>query len=176
MADRHIEHVFKEMDAAFDAALAAEEESAADDLAMSLRQDVPLPALVGRGSWEVAVGDVGFFVVDEIGCDYVRAIDPSAEGGRVLVPSPLAVLRRCSTARGPAARTDRRLLTVLRHLVRVGGEIRVNTTIAAVDGRPEAATPTHLLLKGARTEWVIPLEQIRSVHLSGESLLRSRGG
>lgn len=142
------------LDAAFDAAMAREEEAAAADLAFSLRQDVDVRAAIQRSGcgWVLIYPDGAQRPVDEVGDDYVRA-------GTFVARSRTATLR--STA-GPSPRdASMSLLQLLGAACRQGAFV----TVAGASGRLVRVAKDHVAVQKGDAETIVGLEAIESVNL-----------
>ena len=144
----------------FEAGLEAEIDAAADDLAFSLAQDVPLTHEILRSGASVLIGD-GEAPVTAIGHDYVAA-------GQWLVPLAAAVVRLGGSPR-PIAEPDV-FLVRLRRLARGRDGVAVGRrgTSQTFEGYIERANATHLVVTGV-ARWLLPIAEVAYVR-------RARGG
>jgi hypothetical protein len=146
------------LEASFEAALAREDEVAADDLAFSLRQDVDVRDAAERSGcgWRLVLAGEAGPLVDEVGIDYVRA-------GTLLVRTRTATLR---SAPGPSPRrSERALLEVLAEVARAGTEMTVN----GLTGRPVRVAKDHVAVRQSGSETIVGLDAVQSVRLDGGS-------
>ena len=154
MGRSHLEGLFAELDAGFAAAIAAEEEVAADDLAFSLSQDLPVPDELARTGGSLVVGGV-VVPIDRVGHDFVEA-------GPWLAPLARSVVGLGGSP--PALPLPDVFLGVLRRFARARSEIAVGSTEGSYQGRVVRATPGHLVIDGAR-KVAIPLARVDYVRL-----------
>lgn len=142
------------LDAAFDAALAREEDLAAADLAFSLRQDVDVREAVRRsGSAWTLVGAGGTRLpVDEVGIDYVRA-------GSTFTRTRVATLR---SSRGPSPET-----TDAMFLERLGAAARAGAAAdtAGLSGRLVRVGKDHIALEKDGSETIVGLDAVETIRL-----------
>lgn len=142
------------LDAAFDAAVAREEEAAAADLAFSLRQDVDVRAAIERSGcgWALIQVDGAHRPVDEVGDDYVRA-------GTFVARSSTATLR---SAPGASPRmSGMSFLEMLGAACREGAHV----TIAGASGRLVRVAKDHVAVQKGDAETIVGLETVKSVRL-----------
>lgn len=145
------------LDAAFEAALAHEEEVAAADLAFSLRQDVDLREAVRRSAcaWTLVGAGESRLPVDEVGVDYVRA-------GITLVRTRSAILR---SAPGPSPRTtDATFVEILGSIARCGTGVDVEEH----RGSLVRVGKDHVALRKGDVETILGLDAIDRVRLEEE--------
>lgn len=143
--------------ASFDAALAREEDVAADDLAFSFRQDGDLRATTrGRGWVLLLDGGEAAAPVEEVGADFVSA-------GGAVVPVRYAALR---SAEGASPRLSERTLSEV-----LGAACRSNAWVEAraggtrVEGRLVKAGRDHVVLRRGATDVVLGLDAIAALRL-----------
>ncbi|HEX2295187.1 MAG TPA: hypothetical protein VHN37_07760 [Actinomycetota bacterium] len=156
---------FDALEAAFDAAVARDEDAAAADLAFSLRQDVDVRATIARApsAWTLVGADGSAAPVTEVGIDYVR-------GGTLLVRSAAALLR--STPGTPPAVVDRSFLEVLGSHCRAGTLV----TVGGATGRLVRVGKDHLALRHGEAETIVGLGSVDAVRLVGESVYSDSRG
>lgn len=142
------------LDAAFDAALAREEEVAAADLAFSLRQDVDVRDAVRRSgsAWALVGAGEARLRVDEVGIDYVRA-------GSTLTRTRAATLR---SEAGPSPDTaDATFLQRLGAAARAGATV----AIAGLSGRLVRVGKDHVALLKDGRETIVGLDAVVAVRV-----------
>jgi hypothetical protein len=146
LGEDRIDFVVRGLEAAFDAAIARDEDDAASDLAFSLTQERTLPGVLERSPGVVVVRpDGGRSRISEVGEDYVLEAPPSAR----LVPLSMAVLESSNDA-APPRRRDRDVTAELRRWARAGASVCVTTSAGVVAGRLLRAAPDHLTIRGRR--------------------------
>ena len=146
------------LDAAFEAALAREDEVAATDLAFSLRQDVDVSAAIERSgsAWTLVGSGEARLPVDEVGLDYVMA-------GSLLTRTRAVTLR---SAAGPAPRTtDATFLEVLGTWARAGARVAAS----GLSGRLVRVAKDHVALSRGGRETIVGLAALEAVRLEGQS-------
>ncbi len=156
--DSQLDRLFSSLDSSFSAAVSRSEDEAADDLALSLRQDQLLVHLLARTSVSVRDRAQRALVV-EVGRDFVRT------AGECFYPLSTTVLE--SNQKGPLpASTDRHLVEILRAAARSGSRARVEALGGVVTGLVVRCGPDHVSIRERGTEVLIPLEAIRALRLS----------
>lgn len=141
------------------AALAAEEDIAASDLAFSLGQDVDVTVDLVRGGGRVLLDDLQV-PVDRVAHDYLEA-------GDWIVPLDRAVIA-LGREPVPSVHADV-MLAALRRLAR--RDVRVTVGLrdgGRLDGAVSRATPAHLVVRG-QGSLAVPLNEVTYVR-------RARGG
>ena len=137
----------------FDAAIARDEEAAADDLAVSLDQDRTLVEVLTRTPAEVVTTQGSIHSrARMIGDDYVRIPTPSKD---YLVPLYQGIYRLTAGGCAPA-REDASLLETLRRMARGRASIGVDTQDASFEGTISRARRDHLELETPRGILLIP--------------------
>lgn len=157
-ADRLLEAV----GAQFEAAIAAEEDVAARDLALSLLQGSELSVLLCRSAWLLRRPGGGSAPLTQIGPDCALATTAGPEPD-VLVPLSVALFVAGDGA-APVRTTDT-FVARLRRSVREGKRLRALIGEERLEGRARLVTDTHLVLTRVHGEAVIPLSEIREVQL-----------
>jgi hypothetical protein len=158
--DPRLDRFIASLDASFDARLTRAEETAADDLALSLEQDRSLfEALRVAGPLELRLADGATAPVTRLGRDYVAA---GASGG-VLVPLTEAVLAGSGDA--TPSLDGRTLLEVARAWVRTGRRVRVTTHATTVAGRVVRASQDHLALVEGGRSYLVAMSAIVLLNL-----------
>ena len=158
--EAHLKGLFASLEASFDAAVDKQEEEAATDLALSLRQGTPQREFLARQGFTVAARE-GTYRAIEVGLDHVLA-----EGARVF---PLAACTAHLRADLLAPEvTDLRLIEVLRARVLDPAEVEVETAAQRLRGRLSLCGPDHLILITARGPVSVPLASVLSIRLSLE--------
>jgi hypothetical protein len=145
-----------DLGASFEAALAREEEVAADDLAFSLRQDGDLRSAVRNGGWALLVDGERRSIVDEVGVDYVVAGDLVVRAGRAILRSAGAPAPSCS---------DRTFLELLGSACRDGQTVEVCAGAARVRGTLVRVAGDHLVVAHETEKTVVGLGAIDSVRI-----------
>ena len=158
MRQGHLQGLIAELEGRFEAAVRAEEDAAARDLAFSLSQDVPVVEEIFRRGGSVRL-DRSEVPVSSVGHDFLRA-------GSWLVPIDRAVVALGGT-RTPIAEADV-LIAVLRRWARSGTYVEVGCGAPHVAGYLRTAGVSDLLVEGgARVR--IPLARV-------DYIRRVRGG
>ena len=153
-----VERVLSHLEVEFDAAIARDEEVAADDLALSLDQDRNLAQAVS------AVGGLRLFnregasrSVVEIGNDYLLISGPE----EAYVPLARAVVlseRDCPRPR----RTEDTFLDVLRRWSREHRRVAIETRAGRFEGELSRARRDHVQLEVRDGAMLIPLPEVLS--------------
>jgi hypothetical protein len=151
--------LFDDLDAGLEAAIAREEEEAADDLARALRQDTNLRIAMARTGWRLDRGDGSRHLVTELGADYVVAATPDFG---LLVPLGRSVLRAAEGAAPPRA-TARTLIERVREQARAGAEVEISTDIGALSGHLVGAAADHLHLRTGAGDALVAARSIQAV-------------
>lgn len=139
MGERQLEGLFEDLGSTFEAAVAREERAAADDLAMSIRQDRSSADVLASGPWSVREGEL-VTAVDQIGRDYVV----SSLGS--LLPLRRLTAVHAPGGRFPVVRRDT-LLERLRDLARRNERVLVTASEGVVvEGTLLAAGRDHVLV------------------------------
>jgi hypothetical protein len=160
-----LDRVLEAAGAQFEAAVAAEEDAAANDLALSLAQGSELSVLLCRSPWTLRRPGGGTAPVKRIGPDAAMAASVQAGPPDLLVP--LAAALFVAGEGSPPERTVDTFLSMLRRRVRTGGRIKVVIGDEAMEGRPKLVTETHVVLIRPHGEAVIPVSELREVQLLG---------
>ena len=162
--DQELERVIARLEARFEAALAREEEEAAIDLALSLRQDRSLADLVRSGvALRLLEADGGRPPVTVLGADYCGT------------GTPLTCVRRLgstpllsdATGAVPATRRDS-LQEVARRWARCGRSVEVGLETETVKGRLAQVGPDNIVLDAAAGTVIVPLWLVDSIRLVHE--------
>jgi len=155
-----LDNVLSTLGVAFDAAIARDEEVAASDLAISLRQDRDLrDRLLRDGPWKLVLGDARSALVEVVGADFVGA-------GPMLVP-----LGRAVAVRAPEGVGARPSPATLRELLR--GLARAKKAVVVSDGGREwsgcaaLCGRDYLALEARGGEVLVPLHVIAWLRLGG---------
>ena len=153
------ERLFDELDAGFEAAIAREEEDAANDLARAFRQDGNLRTTIERSGWRLKLDDGLIAAVIEVGTDYVVASDTRFGW---LVPLGRAFLY--SDPESPFPRSfDRSLIESLRAQARAGARVEISSDLGSETGRLIGAAPDHVRLMTSKRDVLIAARTIRGV-------------
>ncbi|HEX2049322.1 MAG TPA: hypothetical protein VHJ34_01675 [Actinomycetota bacterium] len=149
-----LERYIATLDAAFDAAVAREEDEAASDLAFSLVQDRSLRERLARaGEAGVVVAEGRIEPVSAVGADYVAAGDPAS----IAVPLRVAeVVWRDGRGARPAT-LDGTLLELLRSWARAGAGTTIDTIRASWNGRLVAAGRDHVVVRSRGRDVAVAL-------------------
>lgn len=150
MGSTDADRLISELEAGFAAAVAAEEDIAADDLAFSLSQDVPVSEDLLRSGGFLMVDDVAV-PIDRVGHDFVVA-------GAWIAPLGRALIRLGGD--GPSQQVHDVFVSVLRRTARVGTEVSVGVGAMSHHGRLSRATSAHLVISGPAVSMAVPLEQV----------------
>jgi hypothetical protein len=160
VADPRLDRMLSALDAEFDAAVAREEEEAADDLAFSLSQGLSLGDVLPRGAWILCGDSLPAAPVAFAGRDFVAAAEPA-----LLVPAAVACLRRDRAGFPPAA-VDAGIVEVLRVLARRAAMVRLESIGTTIEGRIRRVGPDHISIHRPTDEFVIALGAVRSLWLA----------
>lgn len=162
--DRELERVIARLEARFEAALAREEEEAAADLALSLRQDRTLSDLIrGGGSLRLLGPDGARPPVTVLGSDYCGTGTPLTCVRR-LGSTPLL-----SETRGPAPETRRdSLQEVARRWARCGRSVELGLEAGTLKGRLAQVGPDNMVLESPPGTLIVPLWLVDSIRLVHE--------
>jgi hypothetical protein len=163
MGEERVDGLLESLGATFDAAVAREEEAAAMDLAMSLRQDRSLIDLLQRGSWRALLepGLTPHVVV--VGRDVVVAEKP----GRHLIPiARLQMTTAPDLDRAELVATS--LVEMVRDLARTGRPVIVPSDDGSHQGVLRWVGTDHLALEGHHGVVVIALSAVRRISVIGE--------
>ena len=158
-----LDRVLEAAGAQFEAAVAAEEDAAAGDLALSLLQGTELAVLLCRAPWSVRRPAGGSAQVVQVGPDVALASSWLRGPADLLIP-----LERALFVNGEGSAPQRSVDTfvaALRHRVRTGGRMRVVIGEEPIEGRPRLVTETHIVLTRSHGEAVIPVAEVREVQL-----------
>jgi hypothetical protein len=153
-----LEQVFSDLDAAFEAALERQDSDAADDLALSLRQDVDLFETLRDGRPIAVAAGGGRMSVVEVAADHVaaEAID------LWIFPTASAVLVRPTEGTTPRFTTTT-LVEALRAATRRAETVACSAGEKECEGRLILCARDHFVLSTAREQMVVPLASIRWV-------------
>ena len=155
MGETTARRLIANLDAAFAAAIAAEEDVAAADLAFSLSQDVPASADLVREGGSLLVDGIEV-LVERVGHDFVS-------GGAWVVPLDRAVLRFQGDP--PPVPSHDVFLGVVRRLARSRADVVVGTHDGSYGGHLVRATTAHLVIQGIETV-AVPLTRVAYVKLA----------
>lgn len=162
--DRELEKVIARLEARFDAALAREDEEAAGDLELSLRQGRALADLVRRGTpLRLLEGDGAMPVVTVVGADYCGTGRPLSAVRR-LGSVPLLV---AADGPLPESRGDS-LQEVARRWGRTTRRVELALERETIGGRLVQVGPDCLVVKGAAGSLIVPLWLVSSIRLVHE--------
>lgn len=156
------------LDESFGAAIAAADETAADDLALSFLQDLKLSEALRRlGPVAAQVGADPFCAIAELGSDYVvmRDVHPK------IVNIERAVFKSDPAGMGPVCR-ERGLVGLLRSLARKRVMLRVLRAGEVTEGLLVRAGRDHLGLRRGENEVLIPLNLVSAITLIEEQTWR----
>ena len=155
-----LERVLRELDAGFSATLERHESEAANDLALSLKQDADLSETLSDGSGLSVWLEGHQMRVEAIGADHF-VVDP----GIWLIPFGRAVATK-HFGSSPPRETGRTLLEELRARERHGVQVSCCLEDGVVDGRLAWCGRDHLALVRGDDELVVPLTSLRRIRLS----------
>lgn len=158
MIERRFSGLFESLEASFVAAEGLDERRAAEDLALSLRQDRSIRDVLARGGWSLQRPE-GIQPVRELGRDYVSA-------GPNFVPLSRSTF--VATPGSPPLLSEATLLQRLREWTRSGLEVSVRAGQNEFSGRLLSVGRDHILV-GGRKERLVPVASI-------ERVSRLRGG
>jgi hypothetical protein len=160
VADTRLLKLLSSLEVQFDAAVAREEDEAASDLALSLRQGLALLDVIRRGSW-VARFDGVARPVSLVGRDFVACDGPDA----ILVPHRRLVVAPSDS--GEAARfSPASLVETLRAVCRSGADVEITCGKAAISGRLTQVGPDHAAVVSASGTTFVALEVVDRVRLA----------
>lgn len=160
-----LDRVLEAAGAQFEAAVAAEEDAAASDLALSLLQGSELSVLLCRSPWSLRRASGGTAPVRLVGPDAAMASTMQYGPPDLVVPLRAALF--LAGGGEPPTRTVDTFVSVLRRRVRTGGSIRLFLGEEPLEGRPKLVTETHVVLVRPHGEAVIPVSEIKEVQLIG---------
>lgn len=161
MAGSRFERLFDELDAGFEAAIAHEEDVAADDLALALGQGTDLATAVTRRGWILHSPGSAPAPVIEIGEDYLVA---SCADITLVLPKEQAILS--ADPEVPPARASRRgMLEVLRAQARREAQLEIVTGQGSFRGRLVRAAVDHLIVRSKNRDVAIPLVAVQEVRI-----------
>ncbi|MGI8407984.1 MAG: hypothetical protein ACR2L3_05685 [Actinomycetota bacterium] len=156
------------LDESFGAAIAAADESAADDLALSFLQDLKLTEALRRlGPIAAQVGADPFCAIAELGSDYVVTRDVHPR----IVNMERVVFKSDPAGMGPVCR-ERSMVGLLRSLARKRVMLRVLRANAVTVGLLVRAGRDHLGLRTGEQEVLIPLGLVSAITLIEEPTWR----
>lgn len=161
VADNGIDKAIQDLTLTFNAALAADEDRAADDLAYSLLQDLPLRHSLAR--WRSALlllADGSQSHIDEAGLDFV-----TAEGSLLLCPSRFVVAKETLEMKAVAS-VEESLVERLRIWARGGTDVQVRT-VAGMDlrGSLRVVSPDHIELQTRSGTFAMPMGNVMLLRL-----------
>src|SRR5688500_1725216 len=136
--DPDLDKVLEAAGAQFEAAVAAEEDAAASDLALSLLQGSELAVLLCRSPWSLRRATGGSAKVTHVGPDV--ALATTTIGGPVDLIVPLDRALFLNGRGAPPVRSADTFVAQLRQRVRVGGRMRVLIGEEPLEGRPRLVT------------------------------------
>ena len=165
METPEVDRVLESASAQFEAALAAQEDTAANDLALSLLQDSALSVLLTRSAWLVQRPGGGAAVLTHIGPDVVIASSGAGNSEDLIVP--LATARFVAGEGGPPEQISDRFIALLRREVRRRSTAGVWIGGEPLEGRLKLVTESHLVLGRPAGEAVLPLRHVREVQIRG---------
>lgn len=154
-----VDNVVRPLEVVFDAAVARDEELAADDLALSLDQDRTLEDVVTRASRLTTLRLGGRArPVARIGVDYVETMSPGSE----YMPLDQAIYRVDGS--GEAIEPlETSFLEILRTLVRAHAFVELETREGKFTGTLARARRDHLQLGTATDTLIVPYAVLVSV-------------
>lgn len=156
--DSRLDRLFSSLGASFDAALDREEEEAASDLAMSLRQGRSLrERLVGRAC--AVVQPDGDWQVNELGPDHVGTV----QGWWFPLHNTVVQLGGSDS---PPTESEETLVERLRAAARSGQRIEIRTASRGVHGLLLGCGPDHLGIRLDAGEMLVPLTAVTALRLS----------
>lgn len=162
--DPELERVIARLEERFDAALAREEEEAAADLAVSLRQDRTLSDLVRSGDGlRLVEGDGALPVVTVVGSDYCGTGMP-LNCARRLGSTPLLAEPH---GRPPEPRRDS-LQEVARRWARAEQWVELELETGCVAGRLDQVGPDNLVVQGPAGTVIVPMWLVTAIRLAHE--------
>lgn len=141
MSDGDLGGLFASLSAGMDAAIAREETEAADDLAFSLSQDIPLPTTLSRTGGTCSVRGMAL-PITHVGSDFLVA---RRAGADVLVPLEHATVKLTAQGIRPAVRNDS-LVGLCRRLARRRAAVEIDSGGDTFRGALVRAGPDHLLV------------------------------
>ena len=157
MADDRVDGLLQSLGATFDAAVAREEEEAAADLAMSLRQGRSFADVLARSSWRATLDAGSSAPVEAVGPDFVVA----NWGGRHLIP--MAHVEVSPTTGVRPDRISMGFVELLRDVARAGKAVIALSSQGEHSGILRWVGPDHLALEGRRGLVLMPLAALRRV-------------
>ena len=158
MADDRVDGLLQSLGATFDAAVAREEEEAAADLAMSLRQGRSFADVLVRSSWRATLDPGSSAHVEAVGRDFVIANGL----GRHVIPMTHVEVAPSETGARPE-RIASTLVETLRDVARAGRGVDALSQRGEHSGVLRWVGPDHLALEGRRGLVLIPLAALLRV-------------
>lgn len=159
MGDAGLQPIFESLELGFEVALARDEEEAASDLTLTLRQAQSLREILERRPVSLRLGDSSPARVTCIGRDFVLC----AEEGLI---APLGAGSYVVGSVGVRPQSSpETLLEKLRALVRSGDSATFLTPTGAVRGRVAAAGSDHVEIESGAGPVLMPLGQVVLVRL-----------
>ena len=154
------ERLFDDLDVGLEAAIAREEEDAANDLARALRQDGDLQFAITRGGgWKLKLAEGAMAPVTEVGTDCVVA---SSQQVNLLVPLSRAVLCRDLDVDPPRSSMTS-FVECLRRLVRARTRVELVSDGGSFTGNLVGAASDHLRLSSPMGDVLVGARSIRAV-------------
>ena len=171
MAGSGFERLFDDLDVGLEAAIAREEEEAADDLARALQQDTPFHVAVSRTGWNVRLPGGETALVEEVGTDYI-----AASLGQTSILAPLERVALSASEDVPRPRmSGRALVEVLRRLAREGIAFEVASDQGSFSGRLSRTAADHLGVASPTGETLIGMRSVVSLRFEQLSPPSLRG-
>lgn len=163
MAEERVDGLLESLGATFEAAMAREEEAAAADLAMSLRQDRSLLDLLQRGSWRALLEPGLTPRIATVGPDVVVAEGP---GRHLISTARLQITPAPDLAKAEQVATSH--VEMLRDLARARHPVLVRSEGDSLEGVLRWVGTDHLALEGHHGVVVMALTTVRRVSILGE--------
>lgn len=159
MGDAGLQPIFESLELGFEVGLARDEEEAASDLAMTLRQAQGLRELLIRRPVLLRAADTPLALVSRVGRDFVFC---EREG----FIAPLEAAHFVFGAGTPRPESSpETLVQLLRRLARSGASVTVQTTAGEATGALAAAADDHVEIHAATGPVLVPLGRVSLVRL-----------
>ena len=161
VADTRLLRLLSSLEVQFDAAVTREEDDAASDLALSLRQGLALRDVMRRGPWVARVHGARRPVV-LVGSDFVACDGPDT----ILLPYRRLVVAPAETGDVPRG-SPLSLLDALRRLCRSGVVAEICAGAEALRGRLIQVGPDHAAVEHRSGRSFVALDAVDYVRIAG---------
>lgn len=163
MSGRNFDGLFESLEASFSAASASADRTAAEDLALSFRQDRSLASVLATGSWAAQLTTGTSSPIAAVGADYAETVCGT------LIPLGQLVARRSTLAATPVL-AQQSLVQRLREWVRAAAKVQVEGSVQRLSGHLISVGRDHLMIGSGGCETLLPLEAVERIsRLRGSS-------